>query len=345
MNSDNLIKKVNYECPFCDQNHLIEIKKRITKSLVKNEPVEYEQVFYYCNVEDEEFVPAKIMDENLLKARDAYRVQKGLLTSEQIKEIRQSYCLTQKEFSNLLGWGDVTIQRYEKKLIQDETYDHNIRMVGSNPAFALELLIKHKENNIEETKYEEVKRLIKHKIKENANAQLKQQEISNCYLEFEEKSDFNGFRELDLEKTSNVMGYFAKFINPLYKVKLMKLLWYSDTLHYNKFGLSMTGLVYQHLPMGAVPVAHNELLSLPSIKVTEELFDDFNVGYRIYSNQEINLSAFSLEELSILEKVATFFRDKTTPEVVSYMHREKAYTETANNQIILYSLSKEIKEF
>ena len=44
------------------------------------------------------------MDENLLRARDAYRTQKGLLTSKEIAEIRDFYGLTQSDFSAMLGW-------------------------------------------------------------------------------------------------------------------------------------------------------------------------------------------------------------------------------------------------
>jgi len=158
MNNDTLIEKINYECPFCDNLHSIEIHKRITKALVKDTVVEYEQTYYYCPIEDEEFTPDKILDQNLLKARDAYRKQKGLLTSEQIKKYRNNYGLNQVEFSNLLGWGDVTIQRYEKKLIQDETYDQLIRLVGEDPAFALNQLDKHR-NNFQEDRYNQINQL------------------------------------------------------------------------------------------------------------------------------------------------------------------------------------------
>lgn len=340
--NDFLINESQYDCPFCDINHTIQIRKRFTQSLVKNEPVDYEQIYYYCSVEDEEFMPSKIMDENLLKARDEYRKRKGFLSSNNIKEIRKSYDLTQKEFSNLLGWGDVTIQRYESKLIQDETYDNLMKIVDENPSFALKLLDKHK-GMFQLDRYLEIKSLIKSKIKDRGNLLLKIQEIANYYVDFEEESDLNGHKILDLNKLNRVLCYYAEFVNP-YKVKMMKLLWYTDALNFKEFGTSMTGLVYQHLPMGAVPLGYNEILSLSSIKVEEEYVNDY-IGYKIYPNQEINLSSFSLDELSILQRVAGFFKNKKTNEVVKYMHNEVAYLETKPNQIIPYSLTKNLREF
>lgn len=339
---DLLIEGAPYECPFCDISHPIEIRKRLAQSLVKNEPVEYEQIYYYCPIDDEEFTPGGIMDHNLLKARDAYRRKKGLLSSDDIKEIRKSYDLTQKEFSNLLGWGDITVQRYETKLIQDATYDNLMRMVAESPSLALKSLDSHK-NFFQPERYLEIRTIIKSKIRDKGNYLLRVQEIKNYYIDFEEESDSNGYKILDLDKINCVLGYFAKFVNP-YKVKMMKLLWYTDALHFKWFGTSMTGLVYQHLPLGAVPIGYNELLSLPSVKLEEESFGDY-LGYKIYPLEEVSLSSFTFDELNILQNVANFFKDKNTDEVVKYMHKEVAYRETKLNQVIPYSLAQRVMEF
>ena len=341
--SSILLSKEEYDCPFCDNVHTIQIRKRLTEALVKNEIVEYEEIYYLCELQDEEFAPAKIMDDNLLKARDSYRVKHGLLTSEQIKEIRQHYNISQKEFSNILGWGDITIQRYEKKAIQDETYDNIMRMFFNNPTFALESLDKHQES-FDENKYKEIREVIKKNIKKQGNIYLKKQEIKNYYIDFDVENDLNGYKVLDIAKVANVMAYFAHYVNRLYKVKLMKLLWYSDSIYFKRFGKSMTGLVYQHLPLGAVPIGYNEIIYLPTIKIVEELICD-DIAYKILPAGDISLSSFSLNELKILEEVATRFKDTSGSELSQYMHKEKAYIETDNYQIIPYSLANELLEF
>lgn len=345
MNKDYLINMIESDCPICNKVHSLEMRKRFTQGLVKGEVVDYEEIYYLCPLSDEEeneFVPAGIMDENLLRARDAYRTQKGLLTSKEIAEIRDFYGLTQSDFSAMLGWGDVTVTRYESKTIQDETYDNIMRMTYENPMFALESLDKHKDRFAAE-KYKKIRKNIIVKIEELGNLYLKKQEISSLYVNYQDESEFNGYKQLDINKLASVIGYFSHFVNNLYKVKLMKLLWYADSLHFRRHGKSMTGLVYKHMPYGALPIAFDEIIYLPTVKVIEEiLYDD--IGYKIVPNKEVNVSDFSLEELAVLETVTSTFKNYKSREIVNYMHEEKAYTDTEAYQIIPYSLAKELKD-
>lgn len=346
MSKDYLIKNVEIDCPICDSIHSIEKRKRLTQAIVKGEVVDYEEVYFLCPVSDEEeneFVSAEIMDENLLRARDAYRTLKGLLTSDEIAKIRDYYGLAQSDFSTMLGWGEVTVTRYESKTIQDETYDNIMRMAYENPMYALESIDKHKDRFSLE-RYNKIRRNIADKVEEVGTIYMKKQEINSLYVKFQEESDLNGYKLLDIEKLGDVIGYFACFVNNLYKVKLMKLLWYADTLFYKRHGKAMTGLVYKHMPFGALPIAYDEIIHLPTVKVIEEVIYH-DLSYKIVPKEEINLSSFSLKELSVLEEVATTFKDFKAREIVDYMHEEKAYTDTEPNQLIPFSISKELKEF
>lgn len=79
-----LINKRNFECPICEKNHEIEQRQRTTQALFKDTIVEYIETYFTClesDSDENEFVPAYLMDVNLLKIRDAYRIEKGLLTS------------------------------------------------------------------------------------------------------------------------------------------------------------------------------------------------------------------------------------------------------------------------
>lgn len=64
---------------------------------------------------------------NLINSLDEYRKKKDLLTSKEIKEIREKYQLAQSEMAYLLNLGEITITRYETKQIQDASVDNMIR--------------------------------------------------------------------------------------------------------------------------------------------------------------------------------------------------------------------------
>lgn len=80
-----IIRKVNMDCPICDKVHEVEERKRKTSITIKEEEVSYEERFYFCENADEEeneFETGKIINENLLRARNAYKVKMGFLTSD-----------------------------------------------------------------------------------------------------------------------------------------------------------------------------------------------------------------------------------------------------------------------
>lgn len=128
MNVGILIKRIVRDCPFCNYKHSIEVRKRSTNAIVRGEIVEYDEIYYRCPYHEEEFIPMGILDENLLRARDAYRRKKQLLMSEEIKRIRESRCLTQGEFSKLLWWKEGKIAALETKEIQSIGEDRVLRM-------------------------------------------------------------------------------------------------------------------------------------------------------------------------------------------------------------------------
>ncbi|MCD4713590.1 MAG: DUF4065 domain-containing protein [Clostridiales bacterium] len=342
---DKLIESIEMNCPVCGGIHMVEKRLRETQSLFKGEVVDYEEVYFLCDKADDEeneFVPAKVMDFNLLKVRDAYRTIKGLLTSNEIAEIRLYYGLTQSEFAALLGWGEVTVTRYESKTIQDETYDSLMRMVRENSMLALEYLDKHKDR-FTDKRYSEIRLSVKKRLDLSSHMYLKMQEIKSLYTKFEEESDYNGFKILDVDKLTTVIGYFANEVNHLYKVKMMKLLWYTDAIYYRRHGQSMTGLVYEHMTYGALPIGFNEILSVPTIHVVEEMMYE-DIGYKIVPTSKVDKNVFSRDELSVLELVVDKFKEYRSKQIVDYMHEEKAYLETQDHELIPFTLASELNE-
>lgn len=335
------MKKVNYVCPFCGKSDEVYLLTQKSNMEIKHQLVEYEEKILKCKACEEEFEDGEMVNDNLIAARDAYRKNNNLLTSSEIVQIRKKYSLSQLDFSLVLGWGEVTITRYESKVIQDGTYDIVMRMSNDNPYFMLKMLEENK-NNFSEEKYE--------KIRNNIIAcididEININQIKNQYVVFKEPSDQNGYTILDVEKLNNIIGIVLSKVNFMYKVRFMKSLWYIDELYFEKTGKSATGLVYLHRDMGALPICHDEILSLPAVKSELEYYDNGNMGYKLSVSN--SFEAHKIPEIleEIIDEVVEKFNYKSEKAIVEYMHKEKAYTETKEMEIIPFLKEYKLNNF
>ena len=347
MENNTLIKKVYMDCPLCDKMHEIEERKRVATLTIKGEEISYEERFYFCANADEdenEFETGMMTNVNLLNARNAYRIKHGLLTSNDIIAIRESYGLSQVDLARLLGWGEATISRYESKAIQDGAYDTMLRLIKDNPLKALEFLKKNVDN-FSNSKRVEIRAKIIEKINDYGKEFLTQQALKSEYVNFEEPSISNGFVSLDIDKTEVIISYFGDAVTNLYKVKLMKMLWYADAENFKQTGRAMTGLVYRHEKLGALPVGHYSLMNLENLNVHEEEGSNYESMLHIYPTPNIEYTILSKKEKNILDKVIKKFKNCKAKEIIDYMHEEKAYTQTTSGEIIPFTYAKEIREF
>lgn len=74
-----------------------------------------------------------------------------------------------------------------------------------------------------------------------------------------------------------MISYIAEKVSNLFKVKLMKMLWYSDVLSFIKNDFAMTGMVYRHEPMEALPIGHYSLMNLGNLNVREEMSYNYDI--------------------------------------------------------------------
>ena len=207
METSTLIRKVHMDCPLCDKTHEVEERKRFATIILKGEEVTYEERFYFCanaDTDENEFETGSMTNANLLNARNAYRVNHGLLTSDEIVAIRENYGLSQVDLARLLGWGEATISRYESKAIQDEAYDTMLRLIKDNPLIALEFLKKNAAK-FSVQKRAEIRAKVIEKLDSYGKEYLTRQAFEGEYADFGEPSDANGFTLLNIDTLAAVI--------------------------------------------------------------------------------------------------------------------------------------------
>lgn len=329
-------------CPDCEDNNVFVYKREIVIN-VKGEEVVAEEEFCRCEKCGEEFQTAEQMNQNNIRALDAYRKAHNLLTSEEIKNIRNKYKISQVEFAWFIGVGEKTITRYETKQIQEESNDRLMRLVDTDYNYAMQSLKQAKEK-FDEERYNYLLNSLKCFILLN-NHHLTELALENDYVEFDQCSEYNGYKLLDIPKIKSMIAYFVRHTKNVFKVKLMKLLWYCDAKSYIDLGQSMSGLVYKHLSFGALPIGYQRLMELDSVNVDESFIVDGNVVTRLVPKEydTFDLNLFSNDEIGILQKVCKKFENAKGSTISDIMHREDAYINTDMGEFIPFSIIKSIK--
>lgn len=337
-----IVKSEKRLCPCCMEEHEVKTVLVEETDTFKNSKVDYEASYLLCENAEELYMEESQIQENDIRLKNAYRRKKGLLTSEEIVAIRLKYGITQSDLCVLLGWGAKTITRYESHQVQDRAHDTILRKIGQDPEWFLTLLEDAKEH-FPETTYKKYFEAATRLYEKNKDIYLRKA-IEADYARYAGNKMLHGNTELSLDKVVDIIRYFAASskIRNLYKVKLMKLLWYADALSYKRRGFAMTGLVYQALPMGAVPVGHNAIIDLNDVPCEEVDMGEGN-GYYFSLSKPTTHKTLTEDDRKILDAVIEKLGSMSKTEIVAFMHKEEAYEKTTFKDMISFEYAKNLQ--
>lgn len=336
-----LIHKSRKLCVCCMEEHEVSTVQVLEKSLFKGKFVDYYATYEYCDNADEYWESDEMITNNNISLKNAYRSASGLLTSDEICALRKKFEISQADLATLLGWGGKTITRYESHQVQDAAHDAILRKLDSDPEWFLSLL-KNCRERLPLASYIKYYTMAAQLFEDSQDAYLRKSILAQ-YAKFDGDRDICGGTSLDIDKLIDVVSYFCNSsqVSNLFKVKLMKLLWYTDALSYKRRGYSMMGLAYTALPMGAVPIAHKSIIDLKGIEFEEIDFDE-GTGIRFRPVPGCTYNHLTEDDLAILNDIIHLFGDLSKHQIVAKMHSERAYTQTVPYDIIPYKYALEL---
>ena len=330
-----MVKASVKNCPICGEQHNLEVRTKKNRITIRGTEVEYDEKYYKCTKyddEESEFCDGKQNDENLLNARNAYRKKVGMLTSDEIIDIRKEYGLSQVELARLMGVGDVTIARYETKAIQEPIYDNILKRIKIYPLEALELL-NYNKNKFSDERYSQIFiKIMANQSKYGIEMETRKL-LQNDYINYSEPSAANGNKVLDIDLIEKIISYIAFQRENLYKTVLMKFLWYIDKISYSLNKISMTGLVYIHESYGALPVGHYNLIGLNNV-YKQEIFENETHKIKILPSPNVSFIDLTNEQKRIIDQVLDKFKDMRTNDIVETMHNEPEYVNTKMYEVM-----------
>ena len=326
-------------CPCCMEEHFVKTVSVTEQNTFKTVPVDYMAEYYYCDQTDEFYADEKQVSLNDLAMKDAYRKKTGLLTADQIIEIRSKYGISQTDLCLLLGWGGKTITRYEGHQVQDMAHDTILRKVNSDPEWFLQLLHAGK-RFLSDSAYKKYLKTATTLFEQDHDMYLRSAILSK-YIGFFDKPEATGKKSISIDVVTDMIRYYSNSLNVtnLFLVKLMKMLWYADALSYKRYRHSISGLAYCALPMGAVPIAYETIIDISTINYKVVEIGD-GIGYKFLPTYNKEYPHLTPEDISILDTVIQHFGKASKADIVETMHQEDAYKNTRPNDIIQFKYTQ-----
>lgn len=327
-------------CPHCEEQREIEIVDTIEKVDVRGESIEVPASHYRCKTCKGDFEDPKDGFNFIEKAYEEYRRRRGMVRPADIKAFRKKYGLTQGELSKLMGWGPVTLSRYENGALQDEAHDIVLRL-AMNPE-NLAGLIEDKPEALPDQK----RHRLMDELREERELSLSLEKVCEERLLRYEPDEYSGFRRLDLAKLFGVVLYFCK--DGDFKTKINKLLFYADFLHFKQYSVSITGARYAHATFGPVPDKYESVLAAmienKSLSPEEFTCSEEITGEKLVATKNADFSLFSDSEIKVLATVRERFRGFSARKIMEYSHNEAGYRATTQGQFISYKYAEDLKD-
>ena len=324
-------------CPYCRKDVEYKIKKRNVKEFRGIEINTYENVAV-CKECHQDLYVNEIEEENNERIYEIYREKANIIKPQDIVNLRKKYGISQRELTAILGLGKMTINRYERGGVPTKSQSDYIRLLIDNDNKFIEKVKEaYKSGNINDKTFDKI---VPKKI-DIISIRQQIQEVMRVYLKdsLNRKPDiYNGYQSIDIEKIENIISYIASKVKNLTITSLNKYLWFIDILSFNKRGIAITGLTYQHQKFGPTIIGKKyDEISLLDDKYTREDIETENGNTtKIKSNGNYNLDRISDTEKEIIDTIIKILKNKTVTDISELSHKEEGWKKTKKLEMISF---------
>lgn len=333
----------NFVCATCGPVLSTRVEEREEAYPVKGEDTAVRAQVRMCAECGEDIYDRELDAANLRLAYDAYRRNHGIITPDEIRVVRENYGLSQRGLGALLGWGEITIHRYEQGSMPDEA--HNLVLCFIQDPLNMQRMEREKGHRLSAA----ARRRLADRLDELFNKQVPERvmELLARSTSRKKPSIYTGFREFMPSALMEMIVFYAAQPGGVLKTKLNKLLWYADFLHYRRYSVSISGATYVHLPYGPVPDQYELYLSSMyaegSLLHTEKDFGSNIVGENLEAARAPTLDTLPATAPTVLEATYARFADVSSKEISRISHDEEGYINTQQGEPISYKYAETLK--
>ncbi len=318
-------------CPYCKKEVNYKVEKREVKEFKGIDIDTFEQVAM-CNECNNDLYVNDLENENNKRIYEAYREKTDIIKPQDIIELRDKYSISQRELTAILGFGKMTINRYERGGVPTKSQSDYIKLLIENKnEFIKKTKEAYKQNKITRKTYEK----IVSKVQLGAPTRKDVEMLSRKCLEdelFRKPDIYNGYKSFNLEVVENILSYIASKVTNLTITSMNKYLWFIDALSFNQRGIAITGLTYQKQQYGPTIIDKKyQEISMLNNKFERIDYEDKNGSKTIItSNDNFDLSMLNSNEIKIIDSVIKLLKNKKVNEISNMSHKEEGWKNTEN---------------
>ena len=316
-------------CPYCKKEVEYKIEKRDVKEFRGIEINTYENVAV-CKECHQDLYVNEIEEKNNERIYELYREKANIIKPQDIVDLRKKYDISQRELTAILGFGKMTINRYERGGVPTKSQSDYIKLLIDNDnKFVEKVKEAYKNGNINDKTYEKI-------VSTNLENEIGKNDIQDMYRRVLNNSlrlkpnIFNGYKTFDLELVENIISYISSKVNNLTITSLNKYLWFIDIVSFNQRGVSITGLTYQKQQYGPTIIdqRYKEISLLDDKYIRNDYEDESGTKTIITSNKNFDLSKLKDSEIEIINKIIKLLKNKNVTDISNMSHEEEGWKKT-----------------
>lgn len=162
--------KNKFTCPKCGAVSETIVEKRTESYPVKGDPISILANVRVCLACGQDVYDRDLDSQNLQLAYDEFRQKHHVISPAEICSMRQNYGLSQRGLGTLLGWGEVTIHRYENGSLPDDA--HNQVLYFIQDPFNMERIVEVSGHRLKQATLRKLQDQLGRLLRENATTKL-----------------------------------------------------------------------------------------------------------------------------------------------------------------------------
>lgn len=297
------------------------LKREPQKLTYRGKEYDFIFTYYECIDTKEQFTTEELDETNMGQIYNQYRSENGIPFPDEIKELRDSFGLSAKSMAMILGFGENQYRLYENGEVPSLSNGRAIRAIIDSPSI-IHSYVEAARGEMTESEYCKVMKKIE---SSGCNSQTDTAFVEWIYTNTK-RGIYNGYAKLSPDVLKNTILFFINRFGGVFRTQLNKLLFYADFVSYRELGMSVTGLQYNAIKYGPVPVRWDRVYSsFNDIYPQPTDTGNGNIRNKLVSQTPCDTSVFTDRQLNILNSVYEKFKGLSSREISEISHQEQAW--------------------